>query len=264
MEQEKTTISTALDIPGVNNNALSEIQKMWKLSPLAMSKVRQSALTSNSRYSLLANIPIKCNGDQCPYVGTCPIDILGLPVGERCPVEIATLLTRFEKYCNELEITDDMPVDMGQVKELIDLEVMILRCDSKMAMNVDFIEDSLVDVTKTGVYIYEKKVTQEAQFKITLYERHSKILKDLNASRASKKEANILDDASKAAATIVRRIKEVSTANGATMDDVLDANYRVDEDEYVITEDDYCSEQYSDSPEYATEASSDNCTTSCD
>lgn len=233
------TVSTALEVPGVNKNALTEIQNMWKLSPLAMSKVQQVAVTANSRYALLANIPVKCKGDQCPYFGTCSIDMLSLPVGERCPVEIATLLTRFEKYCNELEITDDMPVDMGQVKELIDLEIMILRCDSKMAMSVDFVEDSLVDVTKGGVYIYEKKVTQEAQFKLSLYERHSKILKDLNASRASKKEAGLVDDASKAAATLMRRIKEVSNSVGGTMDEVLDASYTVQEDEYVILEEDY-------------------------
>lgn len=233
------SVSTALDIPGVNKNALSEIQNMWKLSPLAMSKVQQVAVTSNSRYALLANIPVKCKGDQCPYFGTCSIDMLSLPVGERCPVEIATLLTRFEKYCNELEITDDMSVDMGQVKELIDLEIMILRCDSKMAMSVDFIEDSLVDVTKGGVYIYEKKVTQEAQFKLSLYERHSKILKELNASRSSKKEAGLVDDASKAAATLIRRIKEVSASSGGTMDEVLDASYTVHDDEYVILEEDY-------------------------
>lgn len=240
MEQNAcATINTALQIPGINNNAFSEVQSMWKLSPQTMSKVQQVALACNSRYAMLANIPIKCNGDTCPYFGTCSIDVLSLPVGERCPIEIATLLTRFEKYCNELEITDDMPVDLGQVKELIDLEVMILRCDSKMAMNVDFIEDSLVDVTKGGVYIYEKKVTQEAQFKLSLYERHSKILKDLNASRASKKEAGLVDDASKAAATLMRRIKEVSARSGSTMDEVLDASYTVQDDEYVILEDDY-------------------------
>lgn len=248
MENQGTvaTVNTALQVPGINQNALAEIQNMWKLSPLTMSKVHQVAVTSNSRYGMLANIPIKCKGDQCPYFGTCAIDVLSLPIGERCPIEIATLLTRFEKYCQELDITEDMAVDMGQVKELVDLEVMILRCDSKMAMSVDFVEESLKDVTKNGVYIYEKVVSQEAQYKLTLYERHSKILKDLNATRSGKKEAGTIDDASKAAATIMRRIKEVSDKMGSSVDEILDANYTVDDDEYVIPEEEYMNEAYDD------------------
>lgn len=224
---------------GINESALSMIQDLWKLSPSATSAITTCVAQSNNRYSLLSNIPIRCKGQACPYLGTCTVDINILPIGERCPIEIATLLTRFEKYCNELGITDDMTVDLGQIKELVDLEVMILRCDSKIASSVDFVEEALRDVTKGGVYIYEKVVSQEAQYKMTLYERHSKILKDLNATRSNKKNSDDLADASKAASLLMRRIKEVTAVDGMSIDDVLDVSYTPTDDDYIITEDEF-------------------------
>ena len=237
MEEGLTT--STLGILESNAKFLNEVQDIWRLSPSTFNKVKTAMKYSNQRYALISNIPIRCQGENCPYIGTCNVDFMDLPVGERCPMEIATLLTRFEKYCNELEITEDMAADMGQVKELIDLEVMILRCDSKIAMNVDFVEKNLIDVTKCGTRIYEKKITQENQFKLQLYERHSKILKDLNASRDSKADKNTIDDASNTAATIIRRIKELTAEKDSSMNDVLNIDYTTEDDEYIITEDEY-------------------------
>lgn len=231
----------ALATYGVNSTAYQQIQSIWKLNPVVEKHAKNSATTMNSRYGLIANIPIKCKGKDCPYYQTCTVDMVDLPniIGSRCPIEVGALLARFENYCKEFEVTEDMTTDMGQIKELVDLEIMILRCDSKMAVSADFIEESLVDVTKQGISIYEKKVTPEAEYKLTLYERHDRILKNLNADRASKKEVLGTEDASKAASIIMRRMKEVAAKEGVAADEVLDATYCVENDEYVIEEEAY-------------------------
>ena len=269
--QEETSrteqnLNTNMSIQGVNSEAYKQIQTLWQLNPTVEKQVAKAVTSSNSRYGLMSNVPIKCKGMQCPYIDTCTVDLLDLPnvTGNRCPIEIATLLTRFEKYCHEFDVTEDMTTDMGQIKELVDLELMILRCDAKMAASADFVEESLVDVTKQGIDIYEKKVTPEAEFKMTLYERHSKILKSLNADRASKKEINGVDNASKAASIIMQRIKEVSAKCGFNPDDALDVEYSAGDDECIITEEQLEQEQNSyqvsqEEQQNATDAQQEQC-----
>lgn len=231
---------------GIHQAAMSEIQNIWRLPQKHIAQVKQNYDISNSRHGLFANVPIICKGEACPYLSTCTVSILDLPTGHRCPMEIGAIMARFERYCEEFEVTEKNSVDLGQIKQLVDIEIMIMRCDSKIAKSSDFIEESLKDVTKNGVYIYEKVVTQENQFKMTLLERHARILKDLAATRSSKKDKGVADDASQVASLIMKRVKEVSQQVGVSSQDVLEADYYDDPnyDGVVIDEDDY--ESYAD------------------
>ena len=226
---------------GICESAVKDIQNIWRLPTKHIKQVKQTVETTNSRHGLFTNVPIVCKGESCPYIGTCTVPITDLPTGYRCPIEIGAILARFERYCEEFEVTEANAVDLGQIKQLVDIEVMIMRCDSKMAMSADFIEESLKDVTKNGTPIYEKVVTQANQFKLTLLERHARILKDLNATRASKKEQKIDNDASKVASIIMRRVQEVSSNLGMSAQEVLEADYHEDPnyDGNVIDENDY-------------------------
>jgi type IV pilus biogenesis protein CpaD/CtpE len=83
-------------------------------------------------------------------------------------------------------------------------------------------------------------VTQASQFKLTLIERHSKILKDLAATRSSKKDKKIEDDASKTASILMRRVQELATGLGVKSQDVLEVDYDEDyADDTIIDERDY-------------------------
>ncbi len=229
-----------LQSAGIFGTSINEIQNIWRLPPQHVAQVKNTVETMNSRHGLFANVPIICKGESCPYLGTCTVPIMNLPTGYRCPMEIGAIFSRFERYCEEFEVTEENAVDLGQIKQLVDLEVMIMRCDSKMALSADFIEETLKDVTKNGTPIYEKVVTQANQFKLTLLERHSRLLKDLNATRSSKKEAKIDNDASKVASIIMKRVQEVSSSLGVSSQDVLEVDYQ--DDAYagtVIDERDY-------------------------
>ena len=228
---------------GIHQQATKEIENIWRLPQSHIDKVKSTYATMNSKHGLFANVPIICKGESCPYIGTCTVNILDLPIGYRCPIEIGAIVARFEQLCLEFGVTEKDAVDLGQIKQLVDIEVMIMRCDSKMAISADFIEEVLKDVTKTGTPIYEKVVTQANQFKMTLLDKHSRLLKDLAATRSSKKETNNDDDASKVASLIMKRVQEVSSNLGMRAQDVLNADYYDDpNDDTVIYEDDVTEE----------------------
>lgn len=231
---------------GIHQAAIVEIQNIWRLPQQHIAQVKNTYDITNSKHGLFTNVPIICKGEGCPYIGTCTVPVINLPQGYRCPIEIGAIMARFERYCEEFGVTERNAVDLGQIKQLVDIEIMIMRCDSKMAMSSDFIEESLKDITKTGVPIYEKVVTQANQFKMTLLERHARILKDLAATRSSKKEKGVEDDASKVASIIMKRVQEVSQQVGVSAKDVLEADYYDDPnyDGVVIDEEDY--ERYAD------------------
>lgn len=234
------------ELNGLNNmheKAINDIQNVWRLPAGHIDKVKSTYATMNAKHGLFANVPIICKGERCPYIGTCTVDILNLPTGYRCPLEIGAIMARFESYCDEFNVSEKNAVDLGQIKQLVDLEVMIMRCDSKMAISADFIEETLKDVTKTGTPIYEKVVTQANQFKMTLIDKHGKILKDLAATRSSKKDTGNDDDASKVASVLMKRVHEISSQLGMQTQEVLNADYYEEVDDGSVIDE---SELYED------------------
>lgn len=234
----KELIASETNELNIYGQVAKEIENVWRLPQSHLNKVKSTYATMNAKHGLFANVPIICKGESCPYIGTCTVDILNLPVGYRCPIEIGAIIARFEKLCEEFNVTEKDAVDLGQIKQLVDIEVMIMRCDSKMAISGDFIEETLKDVSKTGTPIYEKTVTQANQFKMTLLDKHSKLLKDLAATRSSKKDAGKDDDASQVASLIMKRVHEISSNLGMQTQQVLNADYSDTYDDTVVYEED--------------------------
>lgn len=225
MSGVRIEMDKGLQLLATSEAALQEVQDLWRLPSGYSDIVKRTVSQTRSKHGLFANVPIICKGERCPYLGTCSVDILNLPKGYRCPIEIGSIMARFEWYCQEFRVSEVDAVDLGQIKQLVDLEIMIMRCESNMALSADFIEETIKDLTKNGTPIYEKNITKANEFKITLMERHSKILKDLNATRSSKKETGPTDDASKAASIIMKRINDIAVQNGSSKQEVLEANY---------------------------------------
>lgn len=228
MEDSKQVATTTI------NTAMSDIQNMWKLPNQHLQAVQKVVAVRNTRHGLFSGVPIVCKGIDCAYVNTCMVDPADRIIGSRCPQEIASLLTRFEQLCNEFDISENDAVDMGQVKELVDLEIMMLRCDNKMAYSADIIQKSVKDIAKNGKVLYEYKIDPVAEFKLNLIEKHSKILKDLNGTRDSKKGGNAQLDPSQAAADLIRKAKEIEEKMGAMAIEVVDSSFT----EVEVTDDD--------------------------
>lgn len=220
-----TTTNGKVDTVVSVNNAMNELQSMWAIPNQHIQNVQREVSIVNTKHGLLSGVPIICKGDECPYINTCRIPQVDRIVGSRCPQEIAALLVRFEQLCSEFDIRPDDSVDMGQIKELVDLEIMMLRCDNKMAFDANFIERSVKDISRNGKVLYEDKISQAVELKLQLIDKHSKILKDLNGTRASKKEQNVALDPSQEAAMLIQKAKEIDAQLASMPIDVVDSDF---------------------------------------
>lgn len=207
------------------NTAMTDIQNMWKLPNSHIQAVQKVVAIRNTRHGLFSGVPIICKGADCAYAATCMVDPADRVVGGRCPQEIAALLTRFEELCKEFGITEEDAVDMGQLKELVDLEIMMLRCDNKMAYSADIITRSVKDIAKNGRVLYEDKIDPVAEFKLNLIEKHSKILKDLNGTRDAKKGGGAILDPSQTASDLIRKAKEIEEKLGSMAIEVVESTF---------------------------------------
>lgn len=199
----------------------SNIQSVWgtndseQLENIA-NEVTKSAKKTNLKHGLFANIPLICRGKLCPYNSACPIE--NKPVKERCPVEIGAILSRFESHCEHFGIRFDEKgkihnedvVDSSMIRDLVDIEIQILRADNKLAIDGDFIGQTVSAVTEQGQVYYDDVVTPAAEFKMTLLKQKNKLLEKLNATRKDKSNALKDDHTSQQSKHLLQRVSEIT------------------------------------------------------
>lgn len=139
------------------------------------------------KHGLYASIPMLCKEHQCPYAGTCPLLAMDLaPKGERCPLEVSKIMKRFEQYSQELDIDEDNIVDMTLVKDLIDIDIQLIRADNKLAVDADFIQDVIVTITEHGDEITQPQIHKAVDYKDKLLKKRHDILGLLHSTRKDK------------------------------------------------------------------------------
>ena len=117
-----------------------------------------------------------CRGAECPYRGVCDIPaehLADLPAGYPCLHEIITSASLFERYCGEFRIGAGDAVDCEQIRQLVDVEIKILRCNKFTAINPDIIYDTSEDGSG------ERRVHPVALYELRLMEQHRRLLKNL-------------------------------------------------------------------------------------
>lgn len=225
-------VTSPNDIDVTDTIASTDIQAMWNIPSQQIVDAQRAAAIANTRHGLLSGIPIICKDLHCPFLQVCNVDPNNRMLGTRCPQEIGALLTRFEQLCTEFAITPNDYVDLGQIKELVDLEIMMLRCDNKMAMDASFIDKTVKDIAKNGTVLYEDQISKATELKLSLIEKHSKILKDLNGTRSSKKQVNSVIDPSQQAASLIAKAKELQLKIDSMQIEVIDGDFiEADEDD---------------------------------
>ena len=163
------------------------IPSTWKLSPKGMDAVRTSMTMMSTTHGLYASIPMICKGEDCIYATLFPELHEGLDAeGERCPVEIALILTKYDAYIKELGIEKEDAVDMSILRDVIDFEVQIMRAENKMAIEGDFVKDIVVGVQENGVPITQEQITKAAEYKDKMQMKRNKALELLNSTRKDK------------------------------------------------------------------------------
>lgn len=164
-----------------------ELPRAWNVSAKGREAISMAVAMNKTKHGLYASIPMLCKAEACPYASVCPLVDMGqAPEGERCPLEIAMILNRYEDYSKEFGIDDRNIVDMGLVKDLIDYDIQLFRAENKIAIQGDFVEDIVVTITEGGEAITNPKLSQATEYKDKIMNKRFKILELMNSTRKDK------------------------------------------------------------------------------
>lgn len=187
--------------------ATPSVPSVWKLSDKGKEVVSRAIEINRTEYGLYASIPMVCKGEDCIYAQLYPELHDGLSEsGERCPVEVAMIMTRYESYTNELDISEKDAVDMSILRDVIDCDIQIIRAENKMAVEGDFVKDVVVGVNDSGVPVTQEQISQAAQYKDKIQIKRNNALKLLNSTRKDKagEKINVVMDPSTYATTLLQ------------------------------------------------------------
>ena len=229
-------------LPDVSNKTGEEsLAAMWGLTPTKTKQVSNISKVYFTKHGMFASIPILCRGVDCAYKDVCMVDPSERTVGSRCPMEIAALITRFNQWCQHFNIniegeaieSKDL-VDATLIKDLVNIEIQILRAENKIALSGDFMGETLVEVDKKCNAYYGTVITPESEFLMTLQDKKMKILNQLNATRKDKAADKRKESASDEAVRIFQQMQELQREQNKAKFDVMDVDF--DENGDIIEE----------------------------
>lgn len=204
-------------LPDLKDKSAAEVTTaMWGIQPAIIQEISNLNRVYGSKHGMFSSIPILCRGADCAYKDTCMISPQQRTVGQRCPMEIAAILTRYEQWCAHFDIDTSQDtvaphdlVDATLIKDLVNIEVQMIRAENKIALNGDFMSDTLLDIDKKCNPYYGKVVSAETEFLMTLQDKKVKILNQLNATRKDKASDKSKSNASDAAIRIFQQVQQM-------------------------------------------------------
>lgn len=190
------------------------IAEVWGIDDASKRGINKAGAITRVKHGILAQVPMICRGEKCPYVETCYIAPEDRPQQRgRCPIEIATIIVLFDKYCKHLEITEEDIVDLTLIKELIDLDIQLMRADHYMAARPEFVEEVPVFVTEDGMEFTKQEIARAVEYKEKLRKERHRILQLLNSTRKDKNASFRGKDPSSVAADVIAKAKELGLFN---------------------------------------------------
>ena len=217
------------------------IEAMWDIDQTMASQVSNFTNIFSSPYGMFRSVPIICRENDCPYIDVCMVQPANRKKGSRCPMEIATILSRFQQWCEHFDIAiiDDVIdnkdlVDATLIKDLVTVEVQQMRGENKIAINGDFMTTTLLDIDRKCKAYYGNVVAPEAEYLLNLQQKKDKILSQLNATRKDKSQEKNRMTPSEEAMKIFQEIKGLEKnlpRNGMSISDI-----EFDEDGNIIQE----------------------------
>ena len=229
-------------LPDVSNKTGEELlAAMWGLTPTKTKQVSNISKVYFTKHGMFASIPILCRGVDCAYKDVCMVDPSERTIGSRCPMEIAALITRFNQWCQHFNINIDGEaieskdlVDATLIKDLVNIEIQILRAENKIALSGDFMGETLIEVDKKCNAYYGSIITPESEFLMTLQDKKMKILNQLNATRKDKAADKRKETASDEAVRIFQQMQELQREQNKAKFDIMDVDF--DENGEIIEE----------------------------
>jgi len=168
-----------------------------------------------SRFGHQATLPMKCQGQSCPFLNICPLHQIGvdLPKGKACPVESSLLSQWVGQFLDTLDIDEDEignSVEVHMVYELAGLELMRRRAAAELSEDPKLTHESIVGFSPQGQPIYDVKPSQA----LLILERHSKIVNKLRESllatpKSQAQAGQLRQDLSTRTANTIERAKKI-------------------------------------------------------
>lgn len=203
-------------------------KEVWGLDDDALARAEISANKFKLKHGMFAGIPLICKKEKCPYSAVCTIPEKHRIIGNRCPIEIGAIMSRFDSWCahfliksDEDYIRDEDLVDATLIRDLVDNEIQIMRAENRIAISSDFISKTITSIDNKGRAYYEDSISPESEFKLQLLDKRYKILQLLNSTRKDKaKEIKLELNPSQQAMSIFKKISE--KANSIDLDNLGD------------------------------------------
>ncbi len=199
------------------SNPTASMQSIWGLTPAVAQAAINSSQVYKIKHGMFAGVPIICKVDKCPYKDVCALDPQYRVLGQRCPVEAGAIIARFEMWCKHFGIDTSGPyikdedlVDASMIRDLVENEIQTLRAENRIALNADFMGQTIAEIDNKGKVYYEETVTPETEFKYQLQEKRYKIFNLLNSTRKDKSnEKNKQLTPSEKAVSIFKKVAEL-------------------------------------------------------
>lgn len=234
---EKAPCEITTDLTG--KSAEEMISVAWGIQQDEAPMIKNMVALNNSAYGSFTSIPILCKGTKCPYKKTCMVPITERREDTRCRMEISTIMARFNMWCEHFGIDTSNNVidpkdvvDVSLIKDLVNIEVQIMRAENRIAINADFMAEVLVDIDRDCNPYYGEDVHPAANFIVTLQSRKDKILNQLHSTRKDKASDREKLSPSEEAIKLFKQIREMGNDDYGDISDV-----EFDEEGNIIQED---------------------------
>ena len=174
----------------------------------SMENVKKARAVANMKHGMYSGVPIICRAQKCPFYETCWIPDADLETGSRCPIEVGAIIERFDKYVREWRVADDDTTDHSIIKDIVDIEIMMLRADNSLAISGDFIEEVVAGIDDNGKALTRPEVHKAMDVKSKLRAERIKLLNQMNSTRKDKRqEAQGLTDPSSIASSLMQKVR---------------------------------------------------------
>ena len=239
-KQKDFNNNTTLPADANNKSGEELLASIWNLNVQKANQISNISKMFGSKHGILSSVPIICRGQDCVYKDVCVIPWQDRSIGDRCPMEIAAILARYNQWCEHFGIdtsgdyieSKDL-VDASLIKDLVNIEIQIMRAENKIALNGDFMAETLMDIDRKCKAYYGSVITPEAEYLMSLQDKKIKLLNQLNATRKDKANDKRKETASDEAVKIFQQLQEMTRQQNISKD-ITDVEF--DEDGNIIYE----------------------------
>lgn len=227
-----------IEIKSPKESFLEEMEKTIAKSLPAKwdDEKKKESMERTSAYRIktgaFTSIPMICQNHKCPFKGTCEYyKDNSAPEGEPCPYEMGMLRTFIADYMEELDVDPENWVEVGQIRDLVDQEIQMIR-KSKYLAKDDFIQENVVGVDSDGDPVFKKEMHLAVEWEDKILRRKAQMLKQILATRESKVKAGAATiDSAQNMASLMERMRKIDKDRD---DEIKRTLQIVDVDTYIV------------------------------